>query len=190
MGYRDGIPCFSIDRGPLVCDTMAVFIGSIPMGGEGPVIKRRLGRFLNLPEGDRGLLVRAAVMLGVTRIGLQVLPFRSLLRLLLYPGSFSTRPRPSSAAASVGGASLTDRVVWAVSVASAYVPGARSCLPRALAAQSLLEQRGVPARLRLGLARSESGTIEGHAWVESDGRVIIGGTDVDRYTAIESFGKC
>ena len=153
------------------------------------MIRRRLVRFLNLPEGDRGLLVRAAVLLGVTRVGLHVLPFLSLQRLLLRPGGLSWRLRPSNGTPSRG-ASWTERVVWAVSVASVYVPGARSCLPRALATQSLLERRGVPARLRLGLAKSENGTIEGHAWVESDGRVVIGGTDLDRYTTIESFGKC
>ena len=148
-----------------------------------------MGRLLNLPEGDRGLLVRAAMLLAVTGVGLHVLPFRSLQRLLLRSGSFSGRLRSVVAAPSDQGASLTDRVAWAVSVASVYVPGARSCLPQALATQSLLERRGVPARLRLGLAKSDNGTIEGHAWVESEGRVVIGGTDVHRYTAIESFGE-
>ena len=153
------------------------------------MIRRRLSRFLNLPEGDRSLLVRAAMLLGVIRVGLLVLAFLSLQRLLLRSGGLSRRLRPSGEVPSDRGASLTDRVVLAVSVASVYVPGARSCLPRALATQRLLERRGVPARLRLGLAKSDDGTIEGHAWVESEGRVVIGGTDIHRYTVIESFGE-
>jgi hypothetical protein len=42
--------------------------------------------------------------------------------------------------------------------------------------------------LRIGVARSEAGKIEAHAWVESMGKVIIGGTHVDlkRFTVLHA----
>ena len=67
-----------------------------------------------------------------------------------------------------------DRVVWAVKVASRYVQGIR-CLAQALATQVLLEQRGYPSELRIGFTRSKGGQMSAHAWVESEGRVVIGG---------------
>jgi hypothetical protein len=52
----------------------------------------------------------------------------------------------------------------------------------------MLKDAGLPADLRIGVARSKSGELEAHAWVESMGRVIIGGThvDLDRFTVLHA----
>jgi len=86
---------------------------------------RRLRRFLTLPATDRRLLVEAVLFLAAIRLGLRLLPFRTLWRLL------DRAPRPSVAA----GLFSPDRIAWAVSVTSPYVLGVRPCLPQALAAQ-------------------------------------------------------
>ena len=76
------------------------------------------------------------------------------------------------------------RVVWAVKTASRFVPKA-TCLTQALVAQIILARRGCATDLQIGVARSEQGSVEAHAWLESDGRVLIGGmTDLDRFTAL------
>lgn len=47
-----------------------------------------------------------------------------------------------------------------------------SCLVRSLALADLLERRGVPGGLiRIGVRR-DAGTLDAHAWVELDGRVV------------------
>ena len=134
---------------------------------------RRLRRFLALASSDRRLLFRAALWLGLVRAGLWVLPFQDLLDRLMSP----VPGRESSPAAPVA----ADRIGWAVLTASRYVPGARACLPRALATTILLRRAGLPAQLRLGLARGEDGRAEAHAWVESEGRVIMGADELERY---------
>jgi hypothetical protein len=148
---------------------------------------RRLSKFLALPAGDRRLLVEAALLLGAMRLGLRLLPFRTLWRLL------ERAPRPST------GFSTADpiapgRIAWAVSVASPYVLGVRPCLPQALAAQLLLVRRGFAARLRLGVARGDRGQVRAHAWMETDGRVVTGGSksELERYTpllALDAKGR-
>ena len=45
------------------------------------------------------------------------------------------------------------------------------CLPRSIALQRLLADRGVTARLRVGV-RKEGAELHAHAWVESAGRVV------------------
>jgi len=73
------------------------------------------------------------------------------------------------------------RIAWAVKAASRYVPAA-NCLPRALATQTMLRQRGYPARIYIGLAKAEAGQLEAHAWVESEGKILMGGLqDLARY---------
>lgn len=77
-----------------------------------------------------------------------------------------------------------DKIIWAVMVASRYLPGRVKCLARALTTQVLLEGHGYQAQLRLGVVKSEQG-LEAHAWVESQGRIVIGGLkDIGRYTTL------
>jgi len=54
------------------------------------------------------------------------------------------------------------RVVWAVEVVS-YMPGVK-CLARALATQALLRQYSHQAHIRIGVARSQKGQLQAHAW--------------------------
>ena len=101
-------------------------------------------------------------------MGLKLLPFQTLRRLL------PRMAQPIKTLQEVEKASV-DKVAWAVMVASHYIPGAR-CLAQALATQVLLEWRGYPTQLRIGFTRDKGGQMSAHAWVESEGRVAIGGT--------------
>jgi Transglutaminase-like superfamily len=140
----------------------------------------RLSRFYRLPTSERRLLAKAALLLGAIRVGLWLLPFRTLRSLLDKAARFH-RLRESDY-------QPTDVVVWAVEVAARYMPGFNTCLTKALAAQVLLSRRGRPALLRIGVIRSAEGKFEAHAWVESDGRVVIGGYELERYTPLAALG--
>jgi hypothetical protein len=135
---------------------------------------KRLHKYLCLPAAHRRLLVASALWLWGIRIGLWLLPFQTLRRLLAattHRTATALQPDPPT----------IDRVAWAVEVASRYVPMA-TCLTKALAMQVLLGQLGCPSSLRLGVARSAEGQFTAHAWVECDGRVVMGGwKEVSRY---------
>lgn len=103
------------------------------------------------------------------RLALWILPFRTFRRLL------ARIAVPSNADASSSGPS-PDQIAWAVRVASRYVPAA-NCLPQALATYTLIKQGGYTASVRIGVTKGKNDQLEAHAWIESEGRVIIGGTD-------------
>ena len=63
-----------------------------------------------------------------------------------------------------------------------------TCLTQALALRSLLAADGRPSALRLGVARERRG-FEAHAWLESEGRILIGGGDVQRYTPLPTLAR-
>jgi hypothetical protein len=67
-------------------------------------------------------------------------------------------------------------IVWAVEVASRFVPRA-TCLTQALTAQILLQRHGYSAILCLGVPRIAARPFRAHAWLELDGRIILGGED-------------
>jgi hypothetical protein len=143
----------------------------------------RLSKLISLSSADRRLLMKTLLIAGTVRLGLWLLPFRILRHILVMlskPTSQSQERDPT----------LVDRVAWAVTVSSRYVPGA-TCLSRALATKVLLCRRGQAAVLRIGVNRSKSGNFEAHAWVESNGRIIIGGSDVilKDYTSLPPLGE-
>ncbi len=78
-----------------------------------------------------------------------------------------------------------DKVVWAVSAASKYIPLNATCLPQALTAKVLLERRGKRGALRFGVIKDPMGELLGHAWLEIDGRVVIGAMDGPSFTALQ-----
>ena len=86
--------------------------------------------------------------------------------------------------------SSLDRIAWAVTVASRYVPAA-SCLTQALATQVLLSRRRHPACLRIGVVKGTDGQFQAHAWVESDGVVVIGVSDseLEPYTPLPAVDR-
>jgi hypothetical protein len=75
------------------------------------------------------------------------------------------------------------RLAWAVAAASCRVPRA-TCLTRALALQLLLRQRGSPSRIHVGLGRRGPGEVRGHAWLEWQGEVLIGGGEISAFRTI------
>jgi hypothetical protein len=138
-----------------------------------------LGKFLRLSSGDRRLLVMASVLLAAIRFGLAVLPYRKLRGLV----DRLARVRPPFHLASPAS---PERIARAVGRASRSVPGA-TCLAQALAAKVLLERRGHPARVRVGISRTEGTRLLAHAWVESEGRIVLGGTDLAQYTPLSAL---
>jgi hypothetical protein len=79
-------------------------------------------------------------------------------------------------------------VSWAVETVAARPWMKAACLPRALAACAMLRRRGIPNRLRLGVAR-QGESLTAHAWVEVGKEKVIGGTEADRFTPIADFGS-
>src|SRR5438445_7827564 len=138
---------------------------------------KRLGKFLRLSPAERVLLLEATLLLGAIGLGLRLLPFGRLRRLL------DRLSRPRHGLHRQGRLSAA-RIAWAVERMSRVVPGARSCLVQALAAQVLLARRGHEACVRIGVARPLDGSLEAHAWVESDGAVLLGGQPAPHFTPL------
>jgi hypothetical protein len=122
-------------------------------------------RVVNDLTAARWLLVSAFSLVSAIRLGLWVLPVRTVGRIL----GWFVRREPEG----TSDPSLPGRVGLAVTWASRVVPGA-TCLTQALAAQVLLERRGLPTRLHIGIARDQQ-AVRAQAWLESQGVTVIGG---------------
>lgn len=155
----------------------AELLGSRPMkssASSGRGRRRRASawrRWLGLSVAERRLFGRALLLLGLVRVLLRRAPLRALLR---FARPAAARSGPAGARVLSSGARAR-AIAQAVERAARVLPGTSTCLARALVAQRLLQQAGLVAELRIGVARDDSAAgLAAHAWVVHDGRVLVG----------------
>jgi hypothetical protein len=143
---------------------------------------RFLRKFLTLTPRERRLLAQAIGLLILVRLGLGRVSFATLRRLLTGRDAEAARPLPLDGA-------LADEVVWAVERAGRRIPGPTTCLTRALTVQALLALHGHPSRLHIGVAQGPETGLEAHAWIECDGRIVVGGSrsEIGQFTPLAAF---
>ncbi|HYK04835.1 MAG TPA: lasso peptide biosynthesis B2 protein [Thermoanaerobaculia bacterium] len=123
-----------------------------------------------LTAAEKRLAVAAWVLVPAVRLAVAVLPFRFVHRLAV------RTPRRSRSALS------PERIARAVHAVAQRLRGT-TCLTEVLAAAYLCSRYGHAATLRLGVGRSEAG-IAAHAWLESEGRAILGEPEPGTFVAL------
>jgi hypothetical protein len=145
------------------------------------IVASKVRRFLSLSPKRRSLLLKTLGLLSLVRASLSLLPFRMVRAAVTRAGQPSSRHAQQPP-------EFVEDVVWAIDTASRRVPGA-SCLTQALATELLLRRHGFPAVLRIGVAEKQDGKVAAHAWIESDGRVLVGGNESPAHFTILSRPK-
>ncbi|MBD2663431.1 hypothetical protein B6N60_03317 [Richelia sinica FACHB-800] len=128
---------------------------------------KHLHKWLRLRNSDRQLLLTTAITLTMIRLGLWLLPWKILYKLVNRIVQLPLdHPEADEA--------IWCAVVWAVETVSRYLFPPPKCLARALVTQILLAWQGYRTKLCIGVAKNPQGNLEAHAWVESQGKIIIG----------------
>ena len=134
----------------------------------------RASKFFHLPLHEKSLLIRSWILLGLIRLGLRLLPFITLKNFLAKIGPILAEGK---------GRFSDEQLAWAIGVSSTYLPKV-TCLVQALALHLLLQQAGYQTFLHIGVDSGIGGRLEAHAWVESQGRILIGGSNIGKYTPL------
>ena len=128
-----------------------------------PAVKK----FLSLDSSERLLLLQTFVFVWIASTTLRLLPFVIVQKLLasrVAPPGRVHRRHPIK------------RLLWAIAVAGRYVSGT-TCLSLALAGRMMLNRYGYPAHIHIGVAKDRTGSFAAHAWLESEGTIVIGGQE-------------
>ncbi len=124
------------------------------------------------------LVLRAFATVLLIKLALLAMPFRSVRAIIDRIALQSRYPKMRPSAGKIG---------WAVAAVNRGLHFKQGdCLPLAMAAESMLARYGYRAEMKIGAARGEDGAFIAHAWVECEGRVIIGNFELDKYTTLES----
>jgi hypothetical protein len=129
--------------------------------------------FLSSSRSEQVLVVEVTLLFVVASVALRILTFAGAERAVAtirtaLPGGGREVDR--------------DRIQWAVRVVANTLPGSASCLEKAMTARALLRRYGHPADLRFGVDDEES--FAAHAWVESDGEVVVGSAERPEFTEL------
>lgn len=138
-----------------------------------PTTPSPLRRFAALPGSDRALLARAAGWVVLARLALWAFPYRRTRAL----ADRCARTTPKRGAA-------PERTAWAIEATARRIPKA-TCLTQALAAEVMLRRDGHRPEIHIGVAKPDRAAFEAHAWLELDGRVLVGDHDLGRYTRLQ-----
>jgi hypothetical protein len=134
-------------------------------------------RFRKRPREDRALILRAALILPLTEIGLRLFGFRR------WKDWIEKFPRPARLPQPLPADLQHEtalRAVRAVRSAELHGPARPNCLERSMTLWWLLRREGVDGELHIG-ARREGARFEAHAWVELAGQVLNDGTEVHQH---------
>lgn len=122
-----------------------------------------------LADRDRFAAARALLWLLAARLAVRLLSYATIKRL-----TARLTGRGAPAALSV------DECALALRRALRVLPGS-GCLPQAIAADCLLRREGHDPRIVFGVALDGAGRLDAHAWVQHQGRTVIGGEAAETY---------
>ena len=143
---------------------------------------RTTRKFLELPRGERRLLLEALVLLPLMTLGLKTMGLRRSLLLLARCGVGASGYEPEAGFAR----HRALRTGALVRAAAAHGPVRGSCLAHSLTIWWLLRRQGVQAALRIGIRRCGEG-LQAHAWMEHRGCAL--NPDADDEGRFLPFGE-
>ena len=129
------------------------------------LLTNKIKQYRNSTVHERGLVVRTLLWLWFFRLRDLTLPYWLTRKWI-------SEEVADSPAEGLANDTLIREVTSTIRRCKRYVPGA-TCLTKALAARAVLRHYGQDARIRIGVAKSDT-LIDAHAWVAVDGRIIFG----------------
>ena len=135
----------------------------------------KLAKARELSGAEWLLLLKVWAFLPVVRLGVKLLPFKTLVS--LFPGKQSLDGQGTQK-----DTPAPDRLAYLVEVASRHHLLKPTCLEKSLVLYGILRRRRVEADLRIGTTKKD-GRFQAHAWVEHRGQVLQGGP-VERYSPL------
>jgi hypothetical protein len=140
-----------------------------------------LQRFLQLSWRDRLMVVEAMAWLGIARLASIVLPFRWIAPYLGH------QQRETPVMDGIGPRECRRRIAQAVGRVRRHTPWDNTCLVQAIAAKMMLQCRGVPSTLYLGVMKQGAAGFAAHAWLRSGTVILTGAPGRERFTVISTF---
>jgi hypothetical protein len=130
--------------------------------------------------------MEAFFLLGQSRLALQRKPFAERVSHLQMHREAITQPPQAPAAVE-----MARSIGWAVTLAANHTPWESTCLVQVLAAQRMLQKRGIAGVFYIGATTApgegETPGLLAHAWLKCSDEFITGEKGHQAYTVVSAF---
>jgi len=141
-----------------------------------------LAKYFKLSGEKKLVLLEALFYLLRAKLLLSLTPFRWVAERLK---KSNLEPRPVFAPAEIQVAEL---VTWAVEAVARHAGLRLVCLPQAIAAKWMLQRRGLPTKLYIGVKNGEENKVAAHAWLTAGQLILTGKKEMEGHQVIAVFG--
>lgn len=142
---------------------------------------QRLYEFLALPWRGKWLHLNTAFWLLVVKAGLYLVAFERLRGWLACFDGLAGKPVETE--------EMRGIIEAIERMSRLLAPFRINCLPQALVGHKLLREKGFDVQLRIGVLKDRCDQLAAHAWVEYQGRVVLGDLrGLERFAALPTLG--
>lgn len=143
-------------------------------------------KWFKLDWSQRKVLFEAAGKLIIAHLAIHILPFRWISPRL---GKLEMDSREKTIIQEQQ--KEVRQVGWAVKVCARYFPWDAKCLAQAVTGKWMLQRRGIPSTLYMGVERVDEGDkwLEAHAWLSCGTDIITGEQHHERFTVLAAFSE-
>ncbi|MDY7031663.1 MAG: lasso peptide biosynthesis B2 protein [Thermodesulfobacteriota bacterium] len=144
---------------------------------------QKLGKFLQLSDFDRMLLLEAALCLGIARLSLVMFRFRRIAPHL------GIHMAESSEMVKLDCKDFVKQISWALQTASRHLPWKCRCLAQAIAGKMMFKRRGIGSTIYFGVAKDDKENLMAHAWLRCGDLVVTGERDMNQFSVVSTFAE-
>lgn len=126
---------------------------------------RKLNNFTRLSGLEKKLFFKSFFLMLFIRFSFYFFSFKSIYQFLKNRKLRNNKVQEKSGEYKI--------ILESIQKAGRYIPGC-TCLIKALAAQYLLREQGYDSQLQIGVLKDQQQSLKAHAWLEMDGKVVIG----------------
>ena len=127
-----------------------------------------LFKFFRLPFPEKLLIIKTFTLLLSMRAGFLFFRYETLKKFLTSSPAKNLSVQKKSKLPK-------EKLVWAVEAVGNFFLFLDNCLIKAMVLEFLLRSQGYTAELCIGVQKGSEKKLEAHAWIESDGVIVMGG---------------
>ena len=144
------------------------------------VLWRRLATLRRLGFSFSLLMLEATIFMVIAKIALTLFSFRRVAGLMGSLGAVSPKE-------DLDVYHLLARIKLSIEVVAKCIPGNTKCYVRSLTTKLMLDRRHQLSTLYIGLLKTKTGEVKGHAWLRCGKFVFDGNTYTGQYQTIATY---
>ena len=139
-------------------------------------------RILKLPLCSQRILFEALFLLSLARLMILLVPFNWIIRVLKNNDT-------GEIGLDMHNKDIVNKIQYALHATARFVPWRCRCLDLTIAGKTMLDRRGIPCTLYLGLMRDQGLNLKAHSWLQCGSTIVAGKLNYEKFKVVFKMGN-